>query len=112
MIRLCFDYDHMVVGHDMVSPHHLMFVQCADMEEDEEEGVGTVVLHEDKKYYPSAQEVYGKETETLVMDEDAQPLEVRLSNFISHTSKQGVLRVLLLIHPVSYCLVAEACYTC
>lgn len=35
-----------------------------------------VMLHEDKKYYPSAEEVYGQETETLVMDEDAQPLEV------------------------------------
>ncbi|KAL3148256.1 hypothetical protein ABBQ38_15518 [Trebouxia sp. C0009 RCD-2024] len=35
-----------------------------------------VVLHEDKKYYPTADEVYGKETETLVMEEDAQPLEV------------------------------------
>lgn len=35
-----------------------------------------IVLHEDKKYYPSAEEVYGKETETLVMEEDAQPLEV------------------------------------
>ena len=33
-------------------------------------------MHEDKKYYPSAEEVYGKETETLVMEEDAQPLEV------------------------------------
>ena len=37
-----------------------------------------VVLHEDKKYYPTAEEVYGKETETLVMEEDAQPLEVRV----------------------------------
>lgn len=35
-----------------------------------------MVLHEDKKYYPTAQEVYGPETETLVMEEDAQPLEV------------------------------------
>ena len=35
-----------------------------------------IVLHEDKKYYPTADEVYGKETETLVMEEDAQPLEV------------------------------------
>lgn len=34
-----------------------------------------LVLHEDKKYYPSADEVYGPGTETLVMDEDAQPLE-------------------------------------
>eukprot|EP00803_Ostreobium_quekettii_P004098 evm.model.scf_112.9 EVM.evm.TU.scf_112.9 scf_112:71072-79156(+) len=35
-----------------------------------------VVLHEDKKYYPTAEEVYGPETETLVMEEDAQPLEM------------------------------------
>ncbi|MCE3216454.1 hypothetical protein HAX54_006603 [Datura stramonium] len=35
-----------------------------------------VVLAEDKKYYPTAEEVYGKEVETLVMDEDEQPLEM------------------------------------
>jgi hypothetical protein len=35
-----------------------------------------VVLHEDKKYYPTAEEIYGAEVETLVMEEDAQPLEV------------------------------------
>lgn len=34
-----------------------------------------IVLAEDKKYYPTAEEVYGEEVETLVMDEDAQPLE-------------------------------------
>ncbi|KAL7303257.1 hypothetical protein TKK_0004455 [Trichogramma kaykai] len=34
-----------------------------------------VVLHEDKKYYPSALEVYGAEVETLVQEEDAQPLD-------------------------------------
>nr|CAG4640617.1 EOG090X00RJ [Eulimnadia texana] len=33
-----------------------------------------VVLHEDKKYYPSALEVYGPDVETLVQEEDAQPL--------------------------------------
>lgn len=33
-----------------------------------------VVLHEDKKYYPTAEEVYGPNTETLVQDEDTQPL--------------------------------------
>lgn len=32
-----------------------------------------VVLHEDKKYYPDANEVY-PEAETLVQDEDTQPL--------------------------------------
>ena len=45
-------------------------------EEEEEENPETaIVLAEDKKYYPTAEEVYGPGTETLVMDEDAQPLE-------------------------------------
>lgn len=35
-----------------------------------------VVLAEDKQYYPAADEVYGAGTEALVMEEDAQPLEV------------------------------------
>lgn len=35
-----------------------------------------MVLAEDKKYYPTAEEVYGADVEALVMDEDAQPLEV------------------------------------
>ncbi|XP_057420548.1 110 kDa U5 small nuclear ribonucleoprotein component CLO [Lotus japonicus] len=34
-----------------------------------------VVLAEDKKYYPTAEEVFGEDVETLVMDEDEQPLE-------------------------------------
>lgn len=33
-----------------------------------------VVLHEDKKYYPTAEEVYGPDVETIVHEEDAQPL--------------------------------------
>lgn len=34
------------------------------------------MLHEDKQYYPSAEDVYGPGTEALVMEEDAQPIEV------------------------------------
>lgn len=34
------------------------------------------MLHEDKKYYLSAGEVYGPDVETLVQDEDSQPLTV------------------------------------
>ena len=34
---------------------------------------GAIVLHEDKKYYPDADEVYG-EAEVLVQEEDTQPL--------------------------------------
>lgn len=33
-----------------------------------------VVLHEEKQYYPSASDVYGPGVETLVQEEDAQPL--------------------------------------
>ncbi|KAJ3482949.1 hypothetical protein NLI96_g6640 [Meripilus lineatus] len=33
-----------------------------------------VILHEDKQYYPSAGDVYGADVETLVQEEDAQPL--------------------------------------
>ncbi|KAF9245659.1 Calreticulin family-domain-containing protein [Melanogaster broomeanus] len=33
-----------------------------------------VILHEDKQYYPSAEDVYGPDVETLVQEEDAQPL--------------------------------------
>lgn len=43
--------------------------------EDADGGQSTaIVLHEDKKYYPTASEVYGPEVETLVQEEDAQPL--------------------------------------
>lgn len=33
-----------------------------------------VILHENKKYYPTAEEVYGPDVETMVQEEDAQPL--------------------------------------
>lgn len=43
--------------------------------EDVDGGQSTaIVLHEDKKYYPTASEVYGPEVETLIQEEDAQPL--------------------------------------
>lgn len=32
------------------------------------------MLHSDKKYYPSASAVYGEDVETMVQEEDAQPL--------------------------------------
>ena len=45
-----------------------------DEDEDIPVSANAVVLHEDKKYYPTALEVYGPEVETLVQEEDAQPL--------------------------------------
>lgn len=44
-----------------------------DKDEDNDEEM-QVVLHEDKKYYPTAEEIYGTEVETIVQEEDTQPL--------------------------------------
>ncbi|KAL7751862.1 U5 small nuclear ribonucleoprotein component [Sorochytrium milnesiophthora] len=46
-----------------------------------------IVLHEDKQYYPSAMQVYGRDVETMVQEEDAQPLSkpiiepIKVKNF-------------------------------
>lgn len=51
------------------------------MEEDDETNVDedktsrAVVLHEDKRYYPTSLEVYGPDVETIVQEEDAQALD-------------------------------------
>lgn len=42
------------------------------------EPMGAVVLHEDKEHYLSAQQVYGEEVRTAVLDEDAMELETPL----------------------------------
>jgi U5 small nuclear ribonucleoprotein component len=38
----------------------------------------SIVLHEDKRYYPSAVEVFGPDVETIVHEEDEQALTVPL----------------------------------
>lgn len=49
--------------------------EMAEQQDDDDTEISqAVVLHEDKKYYPTAQEVYGSEVETLVQEEDEQPL--------------------------------------
>ncbi|XP_053210387.1 116 kDa U5 small nuclear ribonucleoprotein component-like [Panonychus citri] len=46
-------------------------------DDDNEMATGNeIVLHEDKKYYPSAEQIYGPDVETLVQEEDAQALTV------------------------------------
>jgi len=46
-----------------------------EMEEETENfSENQIVLAEDKKYYPTAREVYGEEVETIVQEEDTQPL--------------------------------------
>ena len=39
------------------------------MEVDDEGPSNAVVLHEDKQYYPTAQQVYGRDVETMVEEE-------------------------------------------
>lgn len=46
--------------------------------EDMEVAPMSVVLHEDKRYYPAALEVFGPDVETIVQEEDAQALSVPL----------------------------------
>ena len=47
-----------------------------DMDQDAEDNTRSmaVVLHEDKKYYPTSAEVYGPDVETIVHEEDTQAL--------------------------------------
>ncbi|KAI8452874.1 elongation factor EF-2 [Phakopsora pachyrhizi] len=44
------------------------------------ESSNAVVLHDDKKYYPLASELYGPDVETMVEEEDAQPLTEPIIN--------------------------------
>jgi U5 small nuclear ribonucleoprotein component len=47
----------------------------AEMDENDDKRSRAIVLHEDKRYYPTSLEVYGAEVETIVQEEDAQPLD-------------------------------------
>ncbi|PKS12786.1 hypothetical protein jhhlp_000997 [Lomentospora prolificans] len=44
------------------------------MELDDEGPSNAIILHEDKQYYPTAEQTYGAEVEALVEEVDAQPL--------------------------------------
>lgn len=46
-----------------------------EAEVDDDKRSRAIVLHEDKRYYPTSLEVYGAEVETIVQEEDAQPLD-------------------------------------
>lgn len=55
-----------------------MSIQFQDEQMEDEPQPMAIVLHEDKQYYPSALQVYGPDVETIVQEEDAQPLDVPL----------------------------------
>lgn len=60
-------------------------------DEDDEDEQMQVVLHEDKKYYPTSEEIYGPEVETIVQEEDTQALSepiirpVKIKKFSFHS---------------------------
>ena len=53
-----------------------------------------IILHEDKKYYPSAEEVYGSDVEALVQEEDTQPLTQPLIEPVKTKTFQTVVSLL------------------
>ena len=75
------EYDETMAEAEERANERLAFIEGAEDPENgvEDDEIGQqVVLHEDKKYYPSAEEVFGEDVEALVEDEDAQPLEEAL----------------------------------
>ncbi|EED16006.1 U5 snRNP component Snu114, putative [Talaromyces stipitatus ATCC 10500] len=69
------------VYEDLEEEEEAAEAEAADQLMEVDEGPSNaVVLHEDKQYYPSAQQVYGAEVETLVQEEDAQPLTEPIIN--------------------------------
>lgn len=72
-----------------------------------DEGDSSIVLHEDKQYYPSADEVYG-DAETLVMEEDAQTIEtpiiepVKIKSFsvLEKGVPKTTVRALTIMEPI------------
>ena len=54
------------------------------MEIDEDGPSNAVVLHEDKQYYPTAQQIYGPGVETLVQEEDTQTLQQPIVQPVEH----------------------------
>ncbi|KAJ9615817.1 hypothetical protein H2200_001894 [Cladophialophora chaetospira] len=68
---------------DGETAQHYVYDEDSDAEEQQPDGSmdvddevpsNAVILHEDKQYYPTAQQIYGADVETMVQEEDAQPL--------------------------------------
>ncbi|KAI9591912.1 P-loop containing nucleoside triphosphate hydrolase protein [Syncephalis fuscata] len=69
--RMETDYDMVDVDEEEVEAEERSTTALVRMEDIP---ANQVILHEDKKYYPTAEEVYGEGVETLVQEEDTQLL--------------------------------------
>ncbi len=84
----------------------------ADMEPPAPTGPSTaIVLHEDKKYYPTAMEVYGPGVETLVQEEDAQPITEPIVKPVKQRKFQVCVRVVCLAHRMCHRPSSKICRT-
>ena len=68
-----------------------MTIRDDDHQDDNEAGatadpMSAIVLHEDKEHYPSAEQVFGEEVRTAVLDEDAMEIETPLVQPLSTKS--------------------------
>ena len=62
------DLDPVAPDDDQSQPEDIEERIIAQVREEDKEMA--VVLHEDKNYYPDAEEVFGRDVQTLVEDED------------------------------------------
>ena len=57
------------------------------------EPASAIVLHEDKEHYPSAEQVYGQDVRTAVLDEDAMELDTPLVEPVGNISHQTHVKI-------------------
>jgi U5 small nuclear ribonucleoprotein component len=67
----------------------MIISEGGENQEESAEPIGAIVLHEDKVHYPSAQEVYGEDVRTAVLDEDAMDLDAPLVEPVSTKSNRA-----------------------
>ncbi|KAK9371019.1 P-loop containing nucleoside triphosphate hydrolase protein [Lipomyces kononenkoae] len=66
--------EHAYLNEEDGYSEHEGYDQKEQLMEIDNEPTTAVVLHEDKQYYPTAEEVYGPDVEAIIQEEDTQPL--------------------------------------
>ncbi|XP_052758852.1 116 kDa U5 small nuclear ribonucleoprotein component [Galleria mellonella] len=82
------DDEQSVYGQDNRDADEDAMEEDEDADAEPETAPMSVVLHEDKRYYPQAVEVYGPDVETVVQEEDTQALDKPLVEPVKHKKFQ------------------------
>ncbi|XP_045456514.1 116 kDa U5 small nuclear ribonucleoprotein component [Melitaea cinxia] len=82
------DDEQSVYGQDNRDADEDAMEEDEDADAEPEAAPMSVVLHEDKRYYPQAVEVYGPDVETVVQEEDTQALDKPLIEPVKHKKFQ------------------------